>query len=155
METGELVTYDNVRRASYLSMLAGADSIKTSTGKVAARGHAAVTLIMLEAVRDWRDLTGSQVGVKPAGGIKTAARRLAPGEGLTDRCPWHLESGAGKSPRQEPARDAPAAISAAASLAGPGRTWRPHVPVLGSRLRRPGTSAAFPVDNYVTRHVDH
>jgi deoxyribose-phosphate aldolase len=71
METGELVTYDNVRRASYLSMLAGGDFIKTSTGKVQPAATLPVTLIMLEAVRDWRDLTGSQVGVKPAGGIKT------------------------------------------------------------------------------------
>ena len=70
METGELVTYDNVRRASYLSMLAGGDFIKTSTGKVQPAATLPVTLIMLEAVRDWRDLTGTQVGVKPAGGIK-------------------------------------------------------------------------------------
>jgi deoxyribose-phosphate aldolase len=71
METGELVTYDNVRRASYLSMLAGADFIKTSTGKVQPAATLPVTLIMLEAVRDWRELTGIQVGVKPAGGIRT------------------------------------------------------------------------------------
>lgn len=72
METGELVTYDNVRRASYLSMLAGADFIKTSTGKVAPAATLPVTLVMLEAVRDWRELTGEQVGVKPAGGIRTS-----------------------------------------------------------------------------------
>ena len=71
METGELVTYDNVRRASYLSMLAGGDFIKTSTGKVQPAATMPVTLIMLEAVRDWREATGVQVGVKPAGGIKT------------------------------------------------------------------------------------
>ncbi|MGO4600097.1 deoxyribose-phosphate aldolase [Terrabacter sp. 2RAF25] len=71
METGELVTYDNVRRASYLSMLAGGDFIKTSTGKVQPAATLPATLIMLEAVRDWRELTGVQVGVKPAGGIKT------------------------------------------------------------------------------------
>ena len=71
METGELVTYDNVRRASYLSMLAGGDFIKTSTGKIQPAATLPVTLIMLEAVRDWRDLTGVQVGVKPAGGIRT------------------------------------------------------------------------------------
>lgn len=71
METGELVTYDNVRRASYLSMLAGGDFIKTSTGKVQPAATLPVTLIMLEAVRDWRELTGIQVGVKPAGGIRT------------------------------------------------------------------------------------
>ncbi|WP_114905475.1 deoxyribose-phosphate aldolase [Ornithinimicrobium murale] len=72
METGELVTYDNVRRASYLSMLAGGDFIKTSTGKVAPAATLPVTLIMLQAVRDWRGLTGQQVGVKPAGGIRTS-----------------------------------------------------------------------------------
>jgi deoxyribose-phosphate aldolase len=72
METGELVTYDNVRRASWLSMLAGGDFIKTSTGKVSPAATLPVTLIMLEAVRDWRDLTGDLVGVKPAGGIRTS-----------------------------------------------------------------------------------
>ena len=72
METGELVTYDNVRRASWLSMLAGGDFIKTSTGKVQPAATLPVTLIMLEAVRDWRELTGEMVGVKPAGGIKTS-----------------------------------------------------------------------------------
>ncbi|GAA1989303.1 deoxyribose-phosphate aldolase [Terrabacter lapilli] len=71
METGELVTYDNVRRASFLSMLAGGDFIKTSTGKVSPAATLPVTLVMLEAVRDWRELTGVQVGVKPAGGIRT------------------------------------------------------------------------------------
>jgi len=71
LETGELVTYDNVRRASWLAMLAGADFIKTSTGKVVPAATLPATLIMLEAVRDWRDLTGTQIGVKPAGGIKT------------------------------------------------------------------------------------
>ncbi len=76
METGELVTYDNVRRASWLSMLAGADFIKTSTGKVAPAATLPVTLIMLEAVRDWRDLTGEMVGVKPAGGIRTSKDAL-------------------------------------------------------------------------------
>ncbi|USQ77220.1 deoxyribose-phosphate aldolase [Ornithinimicrobium cryptoxanthini] len=72
METGELVTYDNVRRASYLSMLAGGDFIKTSTGKVAPAATLPVTLIMLQAVRDWREQTGQMVGVKPAGGIRTS-----------------------------------------------------------------------------------
>ena len=71
LETGELVTYDNVRRASWLAMLAGAHFIKTSTGKVAPAATLPVTMIMLEAVRDWRDLTGTQIGVKPAGGIKS------------------------------------------------------------------------------------
>ena len=76
METGELVTYDNVRRASYLSMLAGGDFIKTSTGKVQPAATLPVTLIMLEAVRDWQESAGVQVGVKPAGGIKTSKDAL-------------------------------------------------------------------------------
>ncbi|HLS46530.1 MAG TPA: deoxyribose-phosphate aldolase [Ornithinicoccus sp.] len=76
METGELVTYDNVRRASYLSMLAGGDFIKTSTGKVQPAATLPVTLIMLQAVRDWRALTGQMVGVKPAGGIRTSKEAI-------------------------------------------------------------------------------
>ncbi len=71
LETGELVTYDNVRKASYLAMLAGADFIKTSTGKVAPAATAPVVLVMLEAVRDYFALTGTRIGVKPAGGIRT------------------------------------------------------------------------------------
>ena len=71
-ETGELRTYDNVRRASYLAMLAGADFIKTSTGKVAPAATLPVTLILLEAVRDWHRQTGQRIGVKPAGGIRTS-----------------------------------------------------------------------------------
>jgi deoxyribose-phosphate aldolase len=71
LETGELGTYDNVRRASWLAMLAGADFIKTSTGKVPVAATLPVTLVMLEAVRDYRAQTGRQVGVKPAGGIRT------------------------------------------------------------------------------------
>ena len=71
LETGELVTYDNVRRASWLGMLAGGDFIKTSTGKIAPAATLPVTLVMLEAVRDFRAVTGRQVGVKPAGGIRT------------------------------------------------------------------------------------
>jgi len=70
-ETGELVTYDNVRKASFIAMLAGADFIKTSTGKVAPAATAPVVLVMLEAVRDYFALTGSKIGVKPAGGIRT------------------------------------------------------------------------------------
>ena len=72
LETGELAAYDNVRRASWLAMLAGADFIKTSTGKVAPAATLPVTLVMLEAVRDFRETHGRQVGVKPAGGIRTA-----------------------------------------------------------------------------------
>ncbi|HET8559437.1 MAG TPA: deoxyribose-phosphate aldolase [Marmoricola sp.] len=71
-ETGELQTYDNVRRASWLAMLAGADFIKTSTGKVAPAATMPVTLVMLEAVRDFREATGQMVGVKPAGGIRAS-----------------------------------------------------------------------------------
>ena len=70
-ETGELVTYDNVRKVSFIAMLAGADFIKTSTGKVAPAATAPVVLVMLEAVRDYFALTGSRIGVKPAGGIRT------------------------------------------------------------------------------------
>ena len=72
LETGELGTYDNVRRASWLGMLGGGDFIKTSTGKVQPAATLPVTLIMLEAVRDMMELTGRQVGVKPAGGIRTS-----------------------------------------------------------------------------------
>ena len=71
LETGELVTLDNVRRASWLAMLAGGDFIKTSTGKVSPAATLPVCLVMLEAVRDFRAATGRQVGVKPAGGIRT------------------------------------------------------------------------------------
>jgi deoxyribose-phosphate aldolase len=72
LETGELQTYDNVRRASWLAMMAGAHLIKTSTGKVQPAATLPVTLVMLEAVRDYRDQIGRMVGVKPAGGIRTA-----------------------------------------------------------------------------------
>ena len=72
LETGELGTYDNVRRASWLAMLGGADFIKTSTGKVQPAATLPVCLVMLEAVRDWRNATGEMIGVKPAGGIRTA-----------------------------------------------------------------------------------
>ena len=72
LETGELKTYDNVRRASWLAMHAGADFIKTSTGKVSPAATLPVTLLMLEAVRDFRELTGTKIGVKAAGGIKTS-----------------------------------------------------------------------------------
>src|SRR5258706_298178 len=71
-ETGELVTLDNVRRVSWLAMIAGADFIKTSTGKVVPAATPPVVLVMLQAVRDFHELTGREVGVKPAGGIGTA-----------------------------------------------------------------------------------
>lgn len=72
LETGELNTYDNVKRASWLSILAGGDFIKTSTGKVQPAATLPVTLLMLEVVRDWHRLTGEKIGVKPAGGISSA-----------------------------------------------------------------------------------
>ena len=71
LETGELATYDNVRRASWLALLAGSDFIKTSTGKVSPAATLPVTHIMLQAVRDWWTTTGELRGVKPAGGIRT------------------------------------------------------------------------------------
>ncbi|WP_329392157.1 deoxyribose-phosphate aldolase [Streptomyces sp. NBC_01716] len=76
LETGELPGYDAVRRASWLAMRAGADFIKTSTGKVSPAATPAVTLVMLQAVRDFRAETGRQVGVKPAGGIRTTKDAL-------------------------------------------------------------------------------
>jgi deoxyribose-phosphate aldolase len=72
LETGELATYDNVRRAAWLSMLAGADFVKTSTGKVAPAATVPVAIVLLEAVRDFSALTGRAVGVKVAGGIRTS-----------------------------------------------------------------------------------
>ena len=77
LETGELVTYDNVRRASHLAMQAGADFIKTSTGKVTPAATPGVTLVMLEAIRDYFFATGRRIGMKPAGGIRTAKQALA------------------------------------------------------------------------------
>jgi len=71
LETGELATYDNVRRASWLALLAGGDFIKTSTGKVSPAATLPVTHVMLQAVRDWHTRTGQHRGVKPAGGIRT------------------------------------------------------------------------------------
>ncbi len=72
LETGELNTYDNVKRAAWLAILAGADFIKTSTGKVQPAATLPVTLLMLEVVRDWYRATGERIGVKPAGGIRTS-----------------------------------------------------------------------------------
>ncbi len=77
LETGELETFDNVRRASMISMLAGADFIKTSTGKVQPAATLPVTLVMLEAIRDFYNETGKIVGMKPAGGIKTTKDAIA------------------------------------------------------------------------------
>ncbi len=72
LETGELATYDNVRRASWVAMLGGADFIKSSTGKVTPAATLPVALVMLEAVRDFAQMTGARVGVKVAGGIRNA-----------------------------------------------------------------------------------
>ena len=77
LETGELQTYDNVRIASDLAMHAGGDFIKTSTGKVAPAATLPVTLVMLEAIRDFFFATGRRIGMKPAGGIRTAKEALA------------------------------------------------------------------------------
>ncbi len=72
LETGELGSYDAIRHASFLAMLAGADFIKTSTGKIQPSATLPTTLVMLEAIRDYYDATGRAVGMKPAGGIRTA-----------------------------------------------------------------------------------
>jgi deoxyribose-phosphate aldolase len=77
LETGELQTYDNVRLASEIAMRAGADFIKTSTGKISPAATMPVTLVMLEAIRDYFYETGLRIGMKPAGGIRTAKQALA------------------------------------------------------------------------------
>lgn len=76
LETGELATYDNVRRASWIAMLAGADFIKTSTGKVGVSATLPVALVMLEGVRDFAELSAKAVGVKVAGGIRSSKDAL-------------------------------------------------------------------------------
>jgi deoxyribose-phosphate aldolase len=76
LETGELVTYDNVRLASEIAMQAGGDFIKTSTGKVSPAATLPVTLVMLEAIRDYFFATGVRIGMKPAGGIRTSKQAL-------------------------------------------------------------------------------
>ncbi|MES2396941.1 MAG: deoxyribose-phosphate aldolase [Bacteroidota bacterium] len=75
-ETGELSTLDNVRKASDIAMYAGADFIKTSTGKISPAATMPVTLVMLEAIRDYYYKTGRMVGMKPAGGISTSKAAL-------------------------------------------------------------------------------
>ena len=77
LETGELVTYDNVRLASEIAMQAGGDFIKTSTGKVSPAATMPVTLVMLEAIRDYFFATGIRIGMKPAGGLRTSKQALA------------------------------------------------------------------------------
>jgi deoxyribose-phosphate aldolase len=76
LEVSELGTYDNVRRASLLAMAAGADFIKTSTGKLPGAATLPVTLCMLEAIRDVHEETGRMVGMKPAGGIRDAKQAI-------------------------------------------------------------------------------
>ena len=76
LETGELETYENVRKASDIAMYAGADFIKTSTGKISPAATQPVTLVMLEAIRDYYQATGKMIGMKPAGGIRKAKQAL-------------------------------------------------------------------------------
>ena len=76
LETGELLTYENVRKASDIAMEAGGDFIKTSTGKVSPAATQPVTLVMLEAIRDYYYKTGKMIGMKPAGGIRTAKQAI-------------------------------------------------------------------------------
>lgn len=76
LETGELLTYENVRKASDIAMHAGADFIKTSTGKINPAATQPVTLVMLEAIRDFYYKTGKMIGMKPAGGIRTAKQAI-------------------------------------------------------------------------------
>ena len=77
LETGELANYDQVRKASLIGMFAGADFIKTSTGKAPINATLPVTLVMLEAIRDFHHATGKKIGMKPAGGISNAKLALA------------------------------------------------------------------------------
>lgn len=76
LETGELGTLDQVRKASDIAMYAGADFIKTSTGKISPAATMPVTLVMLQAIQDFYELTGTKVGMKPAGGISTSKQAL-------------------------------------------------------------------------------
>ena len=76
LETGELVTLDNVSLASDLAMDSGADFIKTSTGKISPAATPSVVLTMLEAIRDFKNKTGKKIGMKPAGGISTAKQAI-------------------------------------------------------------------------------
>lgn len=76
LETAEVGTLSNVARASWVCMMAGADFIKTSTGKSSESATLPVTLVMLRAIRDYEELTGYRVGYKPAGGIKTAKQSI-------------------------------------------------------------------------------
>jgi len=77
LETGELETFDNVRKASFIAMLSGADFIKTSTGKVQPAATLPVSLVMLEAIRDYYNETGNMIGMKPAGGIRSTKEAIS------------------------------------------------------------------------------
>ena len=77
LETGDLANYDQVRTASLMAMFAGADFIKTSTGKVGVNATLPVMLVMLEAIRDFYHVTGKQIGMKPAGGVSNAKLALS------------------------------------------------------------------------------
>jgi deoxyribose-phosphate aldolase len=77
LETGDLANYDQVRTASLMAMFAGADFIKTSTGKVSVNATLPVMLVMLEAIRDFYHVTGKQIGMKPAGGVSNAKLALS------------------------------------------------------------------------------
>ncbi|MBN1632806.1 MAG: deoxyribose-phosphate aldolase [Ignavibacteria bacterium] len=70
--TGELATYENIRKASFIAMEAGADFIKTSTGKISPAATLPVTFVMIEAIKEFYELTGKKIGIKPAGGIRNA-----------------------------------------------------------------------------------
>jgi deoxyribose-phosphate aldolase len=76
LETGDLVTLDNVRKASEIAMYAGADFIKTSTGKIQPAATMQVTYVMLMAIKDYFNKTGIMIGMKPAGGISTSKLAL-------------------------------------------------------------------------------
>ncbi len=76
LETGEIGNFDNIRKASDIAIQAGADFIKTSTGKISSAANMPVTLVMLQAIKDHYDQTGVMVGMKPAGGISTAKQAL-------------------------------------------------------------------------------
>jgi deoxyribose-phosphate aldolase len=86
LETGELATYDNVRRASWIAIIGGADFIKTSTGKLSPSATLPVALVMLEAVRDFADISGRAVGVKVAGGIRAAKEAIRYPAPFPHRC---------------------------------------------------------------------
>ena len=72
LETGELGSYENIRKASFIAMEAGADFIKTSTGKISPAATLPVTFVMLETIKEYFEMTGKKIGIKPAGGIRTA-----------------------------------------------------------------------------------